>query len=86
EAMANAKVVLGANVPGIEDQLQHHKNYLFHPDNVQALVESLQKVFNHDTATNKAIGEAFHQHAAQHYSIEREVAQHQQFYQKILRK
>ena len=37
EAMANGKVVLGSNIPGIRDQLAHFPDYMFKAGDVNEL-------------------------------------------------
>jgi len=80
EAMANGKVVLGAAVPGITDQLQQVPNHLFEAENPQALAQKMEHFLKNDTATNKILGRSFLQHAQANYSIAREVSEHEEVY------
>jgi glycosyltransferase involved in cell wall biosynthesis len=84
EAMANAKIVLGAAVPGITDQLKGVPHHLFEPENPEALAEILEHFLENDRETNSILGQSFVIHAKANYSLMREVKQHEEVYKKVM--
>ena len=63
EAMANGKVVLGSDIPGVRDQLAHFPDYMFKAGNVNELKYLLNNVMLNDKNKNIKIGEKFIKHA-----------------------
>ena len=84
EAMANSKTVIGAAVPGIKDQLQHHAEYLFTPGSVDSLTEKLQAYMSRSADENKITGNMFMQLCRNEFSIWKEIAAHENFYSSVL--
>jgi glycosyltransferase involved in cell wall biosynthesis len=84
EAMANAKVVLGAEVPGINDQLKGVPHHLFEPENPDALAEKLEHFLKNDSETNTVLGQSFLKHARANYSLQREVKAHEGVYLNVM--
>ena len=83
EAMANSKVVLGSEVPGIKDQLRRHKEYLFSAGDCAALETSLKRLMERSTDVNRRAGEEFRRLAVDKFSIRDEVRKHEEFYLRI---
>ena len=84
EAMANEKVVLGARVPGIKDQLFGKELHLFNPNNVGELANKLQFFMNNSIEKNNQIGKEFSQFATKNYSIQNEIEKHEKHYLELM--
>ena len=85
EAMANGKVVLGSDVPGIKDQLIHYPEYLFKAEDATILTQKLKWVMRNTLEENKKLGKAFREFAEKKYSIQREVKEHEHVYKNLMR-
>ncbi len=86
EAMANAKVVLGSNVPGIKDQLASFPDFLFPSGNVEELEQKLKQLLLLDSDYLNGMGQQFQQHVASHYSLSLEIERHSALYRSIPKK
>ncbi|GGD14987.1 glycosyltransferase [Flavobacterium orientale] len=86
EAMANGKVVLGSNVPGIKDQLASFPEFLFKAGGEIDLKEKLEKLLLLDAVSLKKMGQQFQQHVASHYSLSLEIERHSALYRSISKK
>ena len=86
EAMANGKVVLGSNVPGIKDQLASFPDFLFPAGNVEELEQKLKQLLLLDPISIKQLGQQFQQHVASHYSLSLEIERHSALYLSIPKK
>lgn len=84
EAMANGKVVIGTNVPGIADQLEQVPSHLVAPENADALAVALDGLMKNDTATNRVLGNSFLKNANAKYALQREIERHQVVYKSLL--
>ena len=84
EAMANEKVVLGAEVSGIKDQLFGKEAHLFHPNNVDELANKLQFFMHNSIEVNNQIGKEFSQFVTDKYSIQTEIEKHEQHYLELM--
>lgn len=84
EAMANAKVVLGSNVPGIKDQLCRHREHLFSAGNCVALENRLNSVMERSVDDNRQAGAEFRRFAVREFTIREEVRKHEEFYFQLL--
>jgi glycosyltransferase involved in cell wall biosynthesis len=81
EAMANGKVVIGSDVPGIRDQLMEFKDYKFEWNNVDELTDTLYRGMQHHNL--KGLGQTFLEFCKRNFSIEVEVKKHQLLYERI---
>src|SRR5690606_30932037 len=84
EAMANGKVVVGSNIPGVKDQMKDKPDHLFHAGDVAALIEKLKPLMAKSREELKQIGEKFYNLAATEYTIEKEVEKHEEMYRKMM--
>lgn len=84
EAMANGKIVLGSNIPGIKDQLAKFPNFLFEASDIDGLSEKLDYYMGMSKEELKRLGEVFLQHVASEYPIEKEIHRHENLYKSIL--
>jgi glycosyltransferase involved in cell wall biosynthesis len=84
EAMANGKVVIGAAVPGIKDQLKNYSEHLFIPGNPESLAEKLKVLMSSSSTSNQALGQAFKELVERDFSIQKEIQAHETFYKNIL--
>ena len=57
--MANGKVIIGSNVPGIRDQLIDFPHHLFHPSDVVDLKDKLVQFMSNNIDENTMIGNKF---------------------------
>ena len=86
EAMANGKVVIGSDIPGIRDQLEDFPNNLFVPGDVRSLMNRLSKFMINDVDKNKKIGASFIQHVKNKYSLSMEKNKIEKYYNYIIKK
>lgn len=84
EAMANGKVVLGSDIPGIHDQLQPFQDFLFVPGDVHDLTMKLNNLMKQSKEDLKAMGKIFSKHVFENHDITKEVSSHELFYKQIL--
>lgn len=83
EAMANSKLVIGSNVPGIKDQLENFQEHVFQSKNTDDLAEKLSSFFNYKKEEIERIGAIFKEFVSKNYSIESEVKRHEKVYIEI---
>ena len=86
EAMANAKVVIGSNIPGIKDQLAKFPESLFEASDVEGLSSKLDYYMGKSKEDLKKLGDSYYQHVRSEYPIEREIERHEELYKSILKK
>lgn len=86
EAMANGKVVIGSNIPGIRDQLTKFPNSLFEASDVDSLSTKLDYYMRKSKEDLKKLGNFFYQHVSLEYPIEKEIERHENLYKSILKK
>jgi glycosyltransferase involved in cell wall biosynthesis len=85
EAMANAKVVLGSNIPGIKDQLKPFPDSLFHSGNENDLTKKLTTLTQQTREENGEQGQRFRECVQREFPIVLEVERHEQLYKKLLK-
>ena len=85
EAMANSKVVLGSRVPGIKDQLREFPDHLFTSKDEKDLSGKLSNLMGKDRIELQELGATFLLPVTDNYSIEKEVARHEQLYSSIIK-
>lgn len=83
EAMANGKVVLGSDVPGIRDQLACFPDYLFQTGDEISLARKLEFLMTQDTYTLNTMGKNFQKHVETNFSLTLELSRHEKFYKSI---
>jgi len=84
EAMANGKLILGSNIPGIRDQLREFPDYLFNAGDISDLKNKLKKYMSNSIKKNKYIGVEFSRFVEKYYNLNNELAKLQSFYKKIV--
>ncbi len=82
EAMANGKVILASDIPGIRDQLIGFENHLFQSTNDNDLFLKLKDLIHSDRRDELSI--QFMKHCATYFSIELEVNRHSNVYTAII--
>lgn len=85
EAMANGKVVLGSNIPGIRDQLVDFPQFLFNPGEVLDLKNKLVQYISNNIKQNIKIGEKFIDYAVSNYDLSIEKENLQQYYLNLIK-
>jgi glycosyltransferase involved in cell wall biosynthesis len=80
EAMANGKVVIGTEVPGIIDQLLHVPSHIVPAENAASLAKAMERLMKNDVETNMILGSSFKKFAKANYSIQTEVEKHEEVY------
>ena len=85
EAMANGKVVLGSNIPGIRDQLVDFPQFLFNPGEVLDLKNKLVQYISNNIKQNIKIGEKFIDYAVSNYDLSIERENLQQYYLNLIK-
>ena len=85
EAMANGKVVLGSNIPGIRDQLADFPQFLFNPGEVLDLKNKLVQYISNNIKQNIKIGEKFIDYAVSNYDLSIERENLQQYYLNLIK-
>lgn len=84
EAMSNAKVVLGSNIPGIRDQLAAFPDSLFEASNTDELSLKLDYYMSKSKEELKKSGDLFYQHVKTNYPIKKEIKGHERLYIDII--
>ncbi len=84
EAMASGLPVLASNIPGIRDQLVHFLGLMFRPGHVEELAAKLSEWMAKDASQRRELGRQLRREVEAHFSIEREVRDHEQFYLSLL--
>lgn len=84
EAMANGKIVLGSDVPGIKDQLQEFPDLLFEPGNHLQLSNKLLHYCRMTDEYHHNLSNELMAHVQQRYPIIKEVEEHMKFYLDLL--
>jgi len=85
EAMANGKLIIGSNIPGIRDQLHLFPNHLFHAGDICDLKNKLNKYMSNSIQQNKLIGVEFYYFVDKHYNLKNELIKLQSFYKEIIK-
>lgn len=80
EAMANGKVVLGTDVPGIKDQLKDYPSHLFAAKSTQELASKLDNYMIKTKEELNELGIQFYNLVSKNYSIDLEIEKHEKFY------
>ncbi|WP_310992281.1 glycosyltransferase [Aequorivita marina] len=86
EAMANGKVVIGSNIPGIRDQLAKFPDSLFDPSAIDELSDKLTFYMSKSKDELTILGKSFHNHVSLEYPIEKEIERHENLYKIIVQK
>lgn len=86
EAMANGKIVIGSNIPGIRDQLAKFPDSLFEASDVDGLSLKLDCYMDKSKKELRKLGDLFYQHVCLKYPIEKEIERHDKLYKSILKK
>ncbi len=86
EAMANGKVVIGSDVPGIRDQLNDYPEYIFKAADVNHLYKIFISILAQPVDKLMGLGKTLSGYAQSRFDISAEVHNHEQFYNKILHK
>jgi len=85
EAMATEVPVIATKVPGLTELIIDGKTGLIiEPEDVDALILAMEKLIN-DEAMRKSLGSAARQRVQEEFSIEANIAAHEQLYEDILR-
>lgn len=84
EAMAMEKVVIGSDIPGIKDQLAAFPGQLFEAGNSEMLSEKLTNSMQLGETERITLGKQFREHTLKHYTIEREINDHEHLYQSLI--
>ena len=85
EAMAMEKYVLASDLAGPKDQLKNFPSYLFPSGNVAALTDAIDKALAIDKSERARAGKALRQEVIDRFTIEREVRDHENFYDSLFR-
>jgi len=84
EAMANSKVIIGSDVPGIRDQLKFFPDHLFPAGDIDSLIKKLELFMRKSTSENYELGKSFYQYVLNNYDISNEKVKIQKYYKQIL--
>jgi len=84
EAMANGKIIIGSDVPGIRDQLINFPKNLYPPDDILALKNKLVELISNDITENIEIGNKFIEFVVSNYDLAHEKEQLQAYYYQII--
>ncbi len=83
EAMANGKVVMGSDIPGIRDQLAKFPDFLFEASDVDGLSKKLDFYMDQSNEALKKLGHSFYEHVNLEYPIEKEIEKHETLYKDV---
>ena len=84
EAMANGKVIIGSDIPGIRDQLKCSPNNLFNAGDVTDLKNKLNTFMSNNKSTNNKIGAEFLFHVKKYYDLSHEKKNLEEYYQDLI--
>jgi len=84
EAMANGKVIIGSDIPGIRDQLKCSPDHLFNVGDVIDLKNKLYKFMSNNKSTNNKVGKNFVFHVKKYYDLYLEKKNLEDFYQDLV--
>lgn len=85
EAMACGVPVIGSDIPGIRDQLEAYPQLLTEPKNAEMLAHKIEYILNMDNQERSQLKESLVTHIRNHYTIEREIADHERLYHACLK-
>lgn len=85
EAMANGKVVIGSDIPGIRDQLAKFPDSLFKASNIDDLSQKLEHYMSQSPEELKRIGTVFYNHVHLEYPLKKEIKRHEDLYRMIIK-
>ena len=83
EAMANEKVIIGSDIPGINDQLEKFPEHLYKPGNIIDLKERLVYFMSNNKTMNNKIGKMFSHYVNKNYDIAIEKDNIELFYKNL---
>ena len=86
EAMANGKIVIGSNIPGIKDQLSKFPDSLFEASDLDGLTARLDHYMGKSKRELKNLGNSFSRHVSLDFPMEKEIERHESLYKSILKK
>lgn len=86
EAMACGVPVIGSDIPGIRDQLEGYPQLLTEPKNVDMLAQKLEHLLKLDDGERNQLKESLVNRIRNHFTIEREIADHERLYRECLSK
>ena len=84
EAMSNGKVIIGSNVPGINDQLESFPDHLFVAESIPLLSEKLNYYMSNSLTKNIQLGKLFFKYVSNNYDISDEKIKIEKLYKKII--
>ena len=84
EAMANGKVIIGSDIPGIRDQLKLFKSNIFKGGSIEDLYEKLNFFMKNSISENNKLGQEFKKFVINNYDISIEKNKIEKFYKKII--
>ena len=84
EAMANGKIIIGSNIPGVRDQLKLFPDHLFNAGDVTELRDKLNRFMSNKSSTNNKIGNKFVHHVKKFYDLSLETKNLEAFYKDII--
>ena len=83
EALANGKVILGSDIPGIRDQLGPFPDHLFKAGDIVDLSKKISQFMSNDRINNVKLGEKFINHVKKYYDLSKENNKLELFYKVI---
>lgn len=86
EAMANAKVVIASDIPGIRDQLAKFPDLMFDASDVEDLSTRLDYYLNNSEEELRELGDSLQKHVSLEFPIEKEITRHEELYKSILKR
>ena len=84
EAMANGKIIIGSNIPGVRDQLKLFPDHLFNAGDVTELRDKLNRFMSNKSSANNKIGNKFVHHVKKFYDLSLETKNLEAFYKDII--
>ncbi|MGB0975219.1 MAG: glycosyltransferase [Flavobacteriaceae bacterium] len=84
EAMATGLCVLGSNLPGIKDQLEHYPEHMVEAGNVQLWKDKLIEFASLPPSELKVLGQKFYHDIHCNYQIANEVLKTEQVYHSVV--
>lgn len=85
EAMASARIVLGADVSGIKDILKGFPDFLFLADDITDLIEKIKNVKDLSLNEREAIANAMRLYVERYLSLDECIKNHDKFYRSVIK-
>jgi glycosyltransferase involved in cell wall biosynthesis len=85
EAMASGLLVIGADVAGINEQLENFPDLMFKPNDIDSLLTKMNQVSEYSTEKINDVTHALRKEIENRFTIETEIKKHEELYLQLAR-